>query len=139
MSENIIFKNYAIGKDEVIDFPIDLNGSGGSSVYSPIGKRTIKIKCRSISSIIEEFEIHEPYLLDLDIKGKEFEAINDVRIQNFNMVRIEYSSVIDGKKIGSRDEIFEKLRSYGFKKIRIFKHNELVYDLNYHGTIEAEK
>lgn len=35
--------------------------------------------------------------------------------------------------------ILEKLQEYGFNKARIFKHNDLVYDLMEHGTIEAAK
>jgi hypothetical protein len=60
-------KNYALGKDEEIDFPVDPNGSGGSSAYYIEGKSTIKVKSVSISSILKEFSIKEPFLLDLDI------------------------------------------------------------------------
>lgn len=139
LSKSIVMKNYAIGKDEEIDFPIDPNGSGPSSVYNSEGKKTIKIKSKSVSTILEDFKIQRPYLLDLDIKGKEFEIIRDIAIQKFDMVRIEYSPIIGNKKIGNRDEIIDKLRNYGFDKIRIFKHNEGSYDLNDHGTIEAKK
>ena len=139
LSKNIVMENYAIGRDEEIDFPVDPNGSGGSSAYATEGRRTTKIQSKSISTVLYEFNIQTPYLLDLDIKGKEFEVIRDTAIQQFDMVRIEYSSVIDNKNIGSRDEIINKLRSYGFNKIRVFKHNELPHDLNEHGTIEAKK
>ncbi|MCW1297630.1 MAG: hypothetical protein QW061_03145 [Candidatus Rehaiarchaeum fermentans] len=39
--------------------------------------------------------------------------------------------------IGTRDELIDKLKEYGFRKIRVYKPNE--YDLHYHGTIEARK
>jgi len=52
---------------------------------------------------------------------------------------LEYSTSIDDKKIGERQQLIEKLKEYGFNKIRIFKHNELRYDLTDHGTIEATK
>ncbi len=139
LNNNIKFKNYAIGEDGIIDFPIDQNSSGGSSAYDIGGKKTIKVKSKSISSIIKEFNIYHPHLLDLDIKGKEFEVINDSSLSKFNIVRIEYSTIINGKKIGDRKEIVDKLKKYGFKKFRIFKHNEGIYDLNDHGTIEAIK
>ena len=132
-------KNYAIGNDGEIDFPIEASGSGGSSAYYLENKKTIKVKSLSISSILKEFSLENPFLLDLDIKGKEFEVINDENIQKFEMVRIEYSTHIGDKLIGSRDDIIKKLREYGFNKIRIFKHNEGVYDLTIHGTIEARK
>ena len=95
-------------------------------------KKTIKVKSVSISSILKEFSLENPFLLDLDIKGREFEVINDENIQKFEMVRIEYSTHIGDKLIGSRDDIIEKLWEYGFNKIRIFKHNEGVYDLTIH-------
>jgi FkbM family methyltransferase len=139
LSKSIIMKNYAIGKDEEIDFPIDPSGSGGSSVYSVAGKETIKVKSASISRILDEFNIQAPFLLDLDIKGKEFEVINDVAIQKFQMVRVEYSPIIDNRRVGDRKEIIDKLKQYGFNKIRVFKHNEFPFDLNDHGTIEARK
>jgi FkbM family methyltransferase len=137
LSKNIVMKNYAIGNDGEIDFPINPNGSGGSSAYNLENKKTIKVKSVSISSILKGFCIEDPFLLDLDIKGKEFEVINDENIRKFKMVRIEYSTHIGDKLIGSRDEIIRKLREYGFNKLRIFKHNEGTYDLMTCGTIEA--
>lgn len=139
LSKNIVMKNYAIGNDGEIDFPIDPNGSGDSSAYDLENKKTIKVKSVSLSSILNEFSIENPFLLDLDIKGKEFEIINDKSIPKFKMVRIEYSTHIGNKVIGNRDDIIYKLREYGFNKIRIFKHNELPFDLTNSGTIEAVK
>jgi len=101
------------------------------------GKKTIRVRSVSIKTILEEFSIHDPFLLDLDIKGKEFEVINDEAISRFKMVRIEYTTSINGKKIGDRQELINKLKEYGFNKIRIFKHNENPFDLIDHGTIEA--
>lgn len=138
LSKNIVMKNYAIGKDEEIDFPLDPSGGGGSSAYYTNGKNTIKVQSKSITTILKEFRISNPYLLDLDIKGKEFDIINDKSIKKFKMIRIEYSTKIGNKRIGDRDELINKLKDYGFDKIRIFKHNEGVYDLMEHGTIEAK-
>lgn len=92
-----------------------------------------------MSTILKEFDIVDPYLLDIDIKGKEFQIINDENISRFKMVRIEYSTYMGNKLIGNRDESISKLERCGFNKIRIFKHNEGVYDLNDVGTIEAKK
>ena len=139
LSKNIVMKNYAIGNDGEIDFPFDPNGIGGSSAYYLENKKTIKVKSVSIPSILEEFSIENPFLLDLDIKGKEFEVINDENIQKFEMIRIEYSTHIGNRLIGSRDDIIKRLREYGFNKIRIYKHNEGAYDLTIYGTIEAKK
>lgn len=139
LSKNIIMKNYAIGNDEKIDFPVDPNGSGSSSAHYIEGKKTIKVKSMTVLSVLKEFSIKEPFLLDLDIKGKEFEVIKQISISNFKMVRIEYSTSIGNTIIGTREEILKRLEECGFEKIRIFKHNELVYDLVDHGTIEAIK
>lgn len=137
LSESIVMRNYAVGSDEEIDFPITTTGSGGSSAYNLKGMKTVKIKSVSVSAILDEFSINEPFLLDLDIKGKEFEVIKDDSIPRFKMVRIEYSTMIGNNKIGTRDEILNRLRELGFKNIRIFKHNGLAYDLEDHGTIET--
>ena len=132
-------KNYAIGNDGEVDFPLDPNGSGGSSVYSAEGKKTMNVKSKSIHTILNEFNLNEPYLLDLDIKGKEFETINDASISKFKMVRIEYEPRMGEQYLGTREELLRKLSEYDFKKIRIFKHNGGLYDLIDHGTIEAKK
>ena len=121
LSKNIVMKNYAVGNDGEIDFPINPNGSGASSAYNLESKKTIKVKSVSLSTILNKFSIENPFLLDLDIKGKEFEIINDEYISKFEMVRIEYSTQIANKVIGSRNDIIYKLREYGFNKIRIFK------------------
>lgn len=137
LSDKIIMKNYAIGKDEIIEFPLNPYGGGSSSAYSLAGKKTVSVRSVSIKTILKEFSIYDPFLLDLDIKGKEFEVVNDEAISRFKMVRIEYTTFIDGKKIGDRQELISKLKEYGFNRIRIFKHNEGAYDLTDHGTIEA--
>ena len=139
LSKNIVMKNYAVGKDENIEFPVDPNVTGGASAYSVTKNKTINTRSVSISTILKEFSIKNPFLLDLDIKGKEFEVIRDTTISEFEMVRIEYSSVIEGKKIGSRETIIKTLKKYGFNKIRIYKHNDGTYDLHEHGTIEGRK
>jgi len=136
LAKRIVLKNYAIGNDGYLNFPAI--GSGGSSVYT-VNDKTKHIRCVSIKTILNEFNITKPFLLDLDIKGKEFEVIRDTTISEFEMVRIEYSTVIDGKKIGSRETIIKTLKKYGFNKIRIYKHNDGTYDLHEHGTIEAHK
>ncbi|MEM3489668.1 MAG: FkbM family methyltransferase, partial [Nitrososphaerota archaeon] len=97
-----------------------------------------RVKSVSITKILEEFHIDSPYLLDLDIKGKEFEVINDSSISKFHKVRIEYSPYI-ATVVNGRDILLGRLKEYGFTSIRIFKHNELTYDLHYHGTIECSK
>ncbi len=139
ISNTIVMKNYAIGKDEIIDFPVNESGSGDSSVYELNGRNIVQIRSASISKILEEFDIREPYLLDLDIKGNEFEVINDKSIAKFQKVRIEYSPLLVNKIEDGRDLLIHKLGEYGFKNIRVFKHNDAKFDLHYHGTIQASR
>jgi arabinogalactan endo-1,4-beta-galactosidase len=102
--------------------------------------KTKKVRCVSIKTILKEFNIIKPFLLDLDIKGKEYEVIKDNSISKFEMIRIEYGTLVkDGKKLGSREDIIKALKRNGFNKIRIYKHSESAYDLHEHGTIEARK
>jgi len=148
LSKRIVMKNYAIANDKTIEFPLDPDGSGGSSVYSLNGKKTISVRSVSIETILKEFSISDPYLLDLDIKGKEFDVINDQSISKFKRIRIEYSTLIDGKKVGERQLLIEKLKEYGFNRFRIYKgwdgetdvlSWEGVPDLMDWGVIEATK
>ena len=136
--KNITMKNYAIGKDEDLNFPLDENW-GRSSLYRSALK-TMKVRSVSISSILREFEITDPFLLDLDLVGNEFRAIEDIGTSNFNIVRIKYyTSIINGMNLTARDEIMTKLKEYGFKEFRIFNHNKNGYDLHQHGIIEAKR
>lgn len=140
LRKKVVFQNLAIGKDEIVEFPINTNvNSGGSSIYKTEKNRTVKIRSVSIKTILKEFKIKKPYLLDLDIKGSEFNVINEKALSKFEMVRIEYSTKIGNKKLGTRDYIIKQLKQLGFKNIRIYKHNYGSYDLFEHGTIEAKK
>ena len=91
LSKNIVLRNYAIGIDGDIDFPVNEEDSGSSSVYRNKELKTINVKSKSISTILNEFSISEPFLLDLDIKGSEFSVIEDISIRKFQKIRIEYS------------------------------------------------
>jgi len=137
LSKRIIVRNYAIGKDGFINFPIGLGGGG--SAFSEGTKNYHRVRSISISSILKEFEINDPFLLHLDIKGSEFEVIKDRAISEFERVRIEYTTSIDEKKVGELKTLIKKLKNYGFKNIRIFKHNYGSYSIQDHGTIEASK
>jgi hypothetical protein len=139
LSEDIVLKNYAIGIDGDIDFPVNPKDSGGSSIYKGEGSKTIKTKSKSISTVLDEFGISDPFLLDLDIKGAEFSVIEDVSIKKFQRIRIEYSPYLLKSRTKSLNYLIGKLKSYGFNRFRIYKHNGLRYDLINHGTLEAER
>ena len=139
LNKKIVFQNLAIDKDGIIEFPVNNDGSGGSSIYDIDKNKIVKIRSVSIKTILNEFKIKNPFLLDLDIKGSEFNVINEKALSKFKIIRIEYSTKIGNKKIGSRSYIIKKLKQYGFSNIRIYKHNYGIYDLSEHGTIEAKK
>ncbi len=139
LSKNIIIKNYAIGKDEEIEFTVNSDDPAGSSIYASKKNKTIRVKSKSIAGILREFDILDPYLLDLDIKGSEYYLIEDSSIKNFQKVRIEYSPYLFKSKEKTLEYLTNKLKSYGFSNIRIYKHNAIRVDLSNHGTLEAEK
>ena len=140
LRKRVIFRNFAIGKDAVVEFPINTEvNSGGSSIYKTDKNKTVKIRSASIKTILKEFKIKRPYLLDLDIKGSEFNVINEKVLSKFEIIRIEYSTKIGDKKLGTRDYIIKRLKQLGFKNMRIYKHNYGSYDLFEHGTIEATR
>ncbi|MEM0135413.1 MAG: FkbM family methyltransferase [Thermoplasmatales archaeon] len=138
LSNNIVMRNYALGEDEFIDFPASENGSGGNSAYDIKKNKTVRVRSVSITKILEEFHINIPYLLDLDIKGKEFEVINDSSLSKFRKVRVEYSPGL-AMVANGRDILINRLKEYGFSSMRVFKHNQGSYDLHNHGTIECAK
>ena len=139
LSGRIKIANYALGKDEEILFHINPGGSEVSSIYSIKNNDTVKVKSKSISSILKDFDISDPYLLDLDIKGSEYDVIEDPSIQQFHRVRIEYSPYIINSQTKSLEYLISKLKGYGFTQFRVYKHNAVRADLNNHGTLEAEK
>lgn len=139
LSGRIVMKDYAVGKDGVVRFPVDLSLQGGSSTYAVSAQKYTEVRSVSITTILNEFNITRPYLLDLDIKGNEFEVINDDQLKKFEVIRIEYTTKINGSIIGERDTIVRKLKEFGFDLIRIYRHNDLRDDLKVHGTIEAKK
>jgi hypothetical protein len=95
----------------------------------------LKIKSVSLRKILEENDLNNPYLLKTDCKGCEYYIIEDDAISKFEKVKIEYIS-FNRPKV---DYIISKLKSKGFSKFRIYKHNWLTYHLSDHGTIYAEK
>ena len=138
LKDRIILMNYAIGIDGDVVFPIETD-SGGASIFKLEGKKTIKVKSISVSTILKEFNITDPFLLDLDIKGSEFTVIEDESISKFKRIRIEYSPYLLDDKNKSLEFLVKNIKKHGFNKIRIYKHNNLRFDLLNHGTLEAEK
>ena len=138
LQPNIELMNYAIGEDGEVKFPVNSN-SGISSIYETSNKKTVTVKSVSVSTILTEFNIKQPYLLDLDIKGSEFTTILDNSISKFEKIRIEYSPYLLNTANNTLELLVRKLNAYGFNKIRVYKHNDLRFDLMNHGTLEAEK
>ena len=137
LASRIVLRNWALGDDGEIEFP-DTKCNGGASYFDDY-RRRVRVRSVSVSTILREFGISKPDILDIDIKGSEFQLIKDEAIREFDVVRIEYQTVIGNKKIGDVSYLLEKLREYGFAKIRVFKHNELPLDLSINGTIVAQK
>jgi len=127
--------NEAVGKDEEIKISIGGNINGGFSIYSPVKEKALRIKSVSLRKILEENNLNNPYLLKADCKGCEYYIIEDDAISKFEKVKIEYTG-FNRPKV---DHIIGKLKSKGFSKFRVFKHNYGIYHLSDQGTIYAEK
>ncbi len=137
LANKIVLKRYAIGRDGKVDFPSS-KSSGGSSLFNKTNAY-ITTPSKSIKTLLKEMNIHHPYLLDLDIKGSEFDVINDKAVSRFKLVRLEYSPYLLKDKSKTLKYLLDKLKDYGFKNVIIFKHNQLRFDLSSHGTIYASK
>jgi FkbM family methyltransferase len=127
--------NEAVGKDEEIEIPVVENIDRTFSIYGQVKRKTLKIKSVSLKKILQENNLDKPYLLKADCKGCEDYIIEDDAISKFEKVKIEYTG-FNRPKV---DYIINKLKSKGFSKFRIYKHNWLTYHLSDHGTIYAEK
>ncbi|MCW1311660.1 MAG: FkbM family methyltransferase [Saccharolobus sp.] len=68
LAVRITLANYAVDKDGTVEFPVN-DDSRGSSIYEKKTTKKVKVRSISISTIIKEFNIASPYLLDIDIKG----------------------------------------------------------------------
>ena len=142
ISKRVSFENYALGKDGIATFPVNPDGSVGSSIYESNTKQKLEVKSLSITAVLKKYKINSPYLLHLDVKGSEFELINDPSISKFQRVRIEYSPYLikgGNNKNNKLAYLTTRLKRAGFNKMRVYKHNYLRYDLSYHGTIDAAK
>jgi FkbM family methyltransferase len=127
--------NEAVGKDEEIEISVGRNINGGFSIYGQAKGKALKVKSISLRKILEENDLDNPYLLKADCKGCEYYIIEDDAISKFEKVKIEYTG-FNRPKV---DYIISKLKSKGFSKFRVFKHNWGIYHLSDHGTIYAEK
>jgi FkbM family methyltransferase len=135
LKDRINIFNKAVGKDEEIEISIGGNINGGFSIYGQAKGKALKVKSVSLRKILEENNLNNPYLLKADCKGCEYYIIEDDAISKFEKVKIEYTG-FNRPKV---DYIISKLKSKGFSKFRIYKHNWLTYHLSDHGTIYAEK
>ena len=135
LNDKIKLFNEAVGKDEEIEVNVGENISGTFSIYSSVKGKTFRIKSISLSKILEENNLNNPYLLKADCKGCEFYIVEDDAISRFEKVKIEYTSFNKPKL----DYIINRLKNKGFKKFRVYKHNWGIYHLSNHGTIYAEK
>jgi len=135
LKDRIKIFNKAVGKDEEIEILIGGNINGGFSIYRQAKGKALKVKSVSLRKILEENNLNNPYLLKADCKGCEYYIIEDDAISKFEKVKIEYTG-FNRPKV---DYIINKLKSKGFSKFRVFKHNYGIYHLSDHGTIYAEK
>jgi FkbM family methyltransferase len=135
LKDRIKIFNEAVGKDEEIEISIGESINGGFSIYGQVKGKVLSIKSVSLRKILEENNLKDPYLLKADCKGCEYYIIEDDAISKFEKVKIEYTGFNKPKV----DYIINKLKSKGFSKFRIYKHNWAIYHLSDHGTIYAEK
>ena len=124
----ITFENYALGKDGYTYLQRVERGPRAPAK---------RIRSLSLSTILREFRIasHTP----LDVKGAEFEILDDPALALFEKVRIEYSPYLLGRRDLGPDTLIHRLRALGYRDIRVFKHNHMRYHLENHGTLLAVK
>ena len=84
LSSRIVLKNWAIGEDGETEFP-HTKCNGGISAYDNY-KEKVKVRSVSISTILDEFNIANPDILDLDIKGQNSKLLTIKLYKNFRLL-----------------------------------------------------
>lgn len=141
LSDSVVLRNWAIGRDGEVYFPIAPGGSGASSVHAT-APGYAKVRSVSVKTVLSEFRIEKPFLLHLDVKGEEYTVIEEDVLNEFERLRIEYSpylTVRDREQNRTLRYLLTRLDKLGFREVRVFKHNNGRYDLSNHGTIDARK
>jgi FkbM family methyltransferase len=135
---SIALRPQAIGTDGEIDFPV-VGETGGNGSTSARAERYVRVRSTNLSQILCRHGLSHAFLLHLDIKGEEFAVIEDPALERFDRLRIEYSPYLRQRSEETLARLLDRIRSAGFPKVRVFKHNGLRYDLRRHGTIDARR
>ncbi|MEM0142768.1 MAG: FkbM family methyltransferase [Candidatus Parvarchaeum sp.] len=128
--DDVVFDRKALGKDEIIDFYS--TGKANNSKRNNAGS-SMKTFSISLKTLLSNYHIEDPYLLDLDIKGSELSFLEDTdSVKKFKWIRIEYQG-----NLYDIQEFFNRIGD--FKVERIFKPNEGSYSLANYGVIIYKK
>lgn len=121
----------AVGEDGVVTFRSGLRG--GSGVYAE-GGHPVPVRSVSLATVLKESEQDRVFLLKCDCKGCEFQIVAQPEISRFDRVKVEYHTGLGG---GSVATLERDLRSAGFDRLRVYKHNYGTSSLDYAGVLHA--
>ncbi len=130
------------GEDGFMDFKYRGGIDGAASAYAT-SRFTARVKSMKLSTLIKELEgmgidisKFKVRVLKADCKGCEYEIVDDDALRLFDIVKIEYISLVNK----TYHVLKEKLEAMGFK-CRAWAHNDIALriGLDRHGTLTCIK
>jgi FkbM family methyltransferase len=125
--------NEAVGPDGFIDFHAGLRGASGRFIK---GGEVIQVPSVSLRTLlIRDVEEGQEPILKLDVKGGEVEILEQMELDRFARLVVEYTSESTSSQPISL--LIGALEARGFGVTRRFKHTCGFFRLGQHGIIEA--
>jgi FkbM family methyltransferase len=123
----------AVGRDGTVEFTVGLRGSSGR--YATGGRR-VSVPSKSLASVLGDTGQDLAYLLKADCKGAEYELVRQPELARFDRVAIEYVTAFGDLSVA---DLEHRLRTLGFSRVRVVKHNGANFPLDAEGLMLAER
>lgn len=123
----------AVGVDGEVDFRAGLRGDSGIHAR---GGTPVRVRSVSLRTILERAGLARAFLLKCDVKGAEAEIVRQPELGRFDRLAIEYCIAERGPPLSA---LQAAVRSAGFARIRVFKHNAFPFHLRDEGLLSAAR
>jgi len=103
---------------------------------------SVSVPVKTLDSIIYENNIHNIFLLKVDVEGHEYEVLSGARLALSTKIieNIQIERHLDDLRVNDEKRIQNFLKDYGYQRIRSIKHSignfyEDIYSLNHDSPI----
>jgi FkbM family methyltransferase len=122
----------AVGEAGEVQFT---SGRGSSSRVVATTSETTRVQSTSLTKILGDNNLQNPFLLKADCKGCEFKLVAEDVISRFDRLAIEYAAT--GKNTPER--LLNRLREVGFGSLQISKHSWDHQSIETTGLVRARR